>query len=160
MTESIPNLAVMPQSLSVNLVHIIFSTKNREPMLTKNTRDRLYPYIAELIRDKGSECYRIGGVEDHIHLVIRLSKTATLSKTISEAKTGSSRWLKEVSPELSDFSWQEGYGAFSVSPKDLDSVIEYIERQEEHHKTVTFQDEFRKFLKQYKVEYDEQYVWG
>lgn len=150
----------MPQSLAINLVHIIFSTKNREPFLDKGTRERLYPYMAQLIRDKGSVCYRIGGVEDHVHLAIRLSKTATLSKTISEAKTGTSKWLKEISPKLSEFSWQEGYGAFSVSPKDLDAVIAYIERQEEHHKKISFQDEFRKFLKQYGMDYDENYVWG
>jgi putative transposase len=116
--------------------------------------------MAELIRDKGSECYRIGGVEDHIHLAIRLSKTATLSRTISEAKTGTSHWIKDLPPELSNFSWQEGYGAFSISPKDLDAVIHYSEHQEEHHKKVSFQDEFRKFLKQYKMDYDEDYVWG
>ena len=150
----------MPQSLSINLVHIIFSTKNREPFLDKSTRDRLYPYMAQLIRDKGSECYRIGGVEDHVHLAIRLSKTATLSNTISEAKTGTSKWLKEISPELSKFSWQEGYGAFSVSPRDLDSVITYLDKQETHHQKVSFQDEFRKFLQQYHVDYDEKYVWG
>jgi len=150
----------MPQSLSINLVHIIFSTKNREPLLDPETRQRLFPYMAELIRDKGSECYRIGGVEDHVHLAIRLSKTATLSKTISEAKTGTSRWLKELSLKLSDFSWQEGYGAFSISPKDLDAVIRYIDQQEAHHKKTSFQDEFRKFLKQYKMDYDEKYVWG
>ena len=150
----------MPQSLAINLIHIIFSTKNREPLLDKGTRERLYPYMAQLIRDKGSECYRIGGVEDHVHLAIRLSKTATLSKTISEAKTGTSKWLKEISPELSEFSWQEGYGAFSVSPKDLDAVIAYIDQQEEHHKKISFQDEFRKFLKQYGMDYDENYVWG
>ena len=150
----------MPQSLSINLVHIIFSTKNREPLLDPETRQRLFPYMAELIRDKGSECYRIGGVEDHVHLAIRLSKTATLSKTISEAKTGTSRWLKELSLKLSDFSWQEGYGAFSISPKDLDAVIRYIDQQEAHHKKTSFQDEFHKFLKQYKMDYDEKYVWG
>lgn len=150
----------MPQSLSINLVHVIFSTKNREPYLDPDTRQRLYPYMAQLIRDKGSECYRIGGIEDHIHLAIRLSKTATLSKTISEAKTGTSRWLKEISPKLSSFSWQEGYGAFSVSPKDLDAVIGYIDHQEEHHKKISFQDEFRKFLNKYQMDFDENYVWG
>jgi REP element-mobilizing transposase RayT len=150
----------VPQSLSINLVHIIFSTKNREPFLDKAARERLYPYMAQLIRDKGSECYRIGGVEDHVHLAIRLSKTATLSQTISEAKTGTSKWLKEISPILSKFSWQEGYGAFSVSPKDVDAVIRYIDQQEEHHKKITFQDEFRKFLIKYKMDYDESYVWG
>jgi len=86
----------MPQSLSINLVHIIFSTKNRKPLLDKSTRERLYPYMAQLIRDKGSECYRIGGIEDHVHLAIRLSKTATLSKTISEAKTGTTHWLTHL----------------------------------------------------------------
>ena len=116
--------------------------------------------MAQLIRDKGSECYRIGGVEDHVHLAIRLSKTTTLSRMISEAKTGTSKWLKNISPALSEFSWQEGYGAFSVSPKDLDAVIGYIDKQEEHHKKTTFQDEFRKFLIQYGVDYDEEYVWG
>lgn len=150
----------MPQSLAINIVHIIFSTKNRQPMLDAETRERLYPYMAQLVRDKGSECYRIGGVEDHVHLAVRLSKTTTLSKTISEAKTGTSKWLKGLSPALSEFAWQEGFGAFSVSPKDLDSVIGYIDRQEDHHRKVTFQDEFRKFLKQYGVEYDENYVWG
>ncbi len=148
----------MPQSLSLNLVHIIFSTKNRHPFLDKNTRERLYPYMAQLIRDKGSECYRVGGVEDHVHLAIRLSKTATLSKTVSELKTGTSKWLKEVSPKLSKFAWQEGYGAFSISPKDLSAVTNYIDQQEEHHQKVSFQDEFRQFLKQYGMEYDEDYV--
>ena len=81
-------------------------------------------------------------------------------KTISEAKTGTSCWLKEISPKLSDFAWQEGYGAFSLSPKDLDAVLRYIDLQEEHHRKISFQDEFRKFLKQYAVEYDENYVWG
>lgn len=114
--------------------------------------------MAQLIRDKGSECYRVGGVEDHVHLAIRLSKTATLSKTVSELKTGTSKWLKEVSPKLSKFAWQEGYGAFSISPKDLSAVTNYIDQQEEHHQKVSFQDEFRQFLKQYGMEYDEDYV--
>lgn len=150
----------MAQSLSINIIHIIFSTKNRQPLLNKQIRERLYPYMAQLVRDKGSECYRIGGVEDHVHLAIRLSKTVTLSKMISEVKTGTSKWLKGVSSSLSEFAWQEGYGAFSVSPKDLDAVIKYIDRQEEHHKKASFQDEFRAFLKKYGVEYDENYVWG
>jgi putative transposase len=94
----------MPQSLSINLVHIIFSTKERRALLDKGTRERLFPYMALLIRDKGSECYRVGGVGDHVHLAVRLSKTATLAKTISEAKTGTSKWLKGLSPALLDFA--------------------------------------------------------
>lgn len=148
----------MPQSLSINLVHIVFSTKNRHRFLDKGTRELLYPYMAQLIRDKGSECYRIGGVEDHVHIAIRLSKTAILSQTVSEAKTGTSKWLKELSPELAYFAWQEGYGAFSVSPKDLDAVIAYIDRQEVHHRKVSFQDELRTFLNQSGMDYDEKYV--
>jgi len=150
----------MPQSLSINLLHIIFSIKNRHPWLAKEIRERLYPYMAQLVRDKGSECYRIGGIEDHVHLAIRLSKTQALSKTISEMKTGTSKWIKQLSPELSDFSWQEGYGAFSISPQNLDALIGYIDKQEEHHENISFQDEFRKFLKQYGADYDEKYVWG
>lgn len=150
----------MPQSLSNNILHITFSTKNRQPLLKKEIRERLYPYMAELIRSKGSECYRIGGIDDHIHVAIRLSPTSTLSKTISEMKTGTSKWLKGIDDSLTDFSWQEGYGAFSVSPKDLNAVNNYIDNQEEHHRNVTFQDEFRAFLKKYHIEYDERYVWG
>ena len=150
----------MPQSLSVNIIHVIFSTKDRKPLLDKETRERLYPYMAQLIRDKGSECYRIGGIEDHVHIALRLSKTLSLSKMISEAKTGSSKWLKGLSPHLAEFTWQEGYGAFSVSPQNLDSLLGYIDKQEEHHKEVTFKEEFRKFLTQYDVDYDETYVWG
>ena len=150
----------MPQSLSVNIIHITFSTKDRQPSLDKETRDRLYPYMAQLIRDRGSECYRIGGVEDHVHIALRLSKTISLSKMISETKTGTSRWLKELSPHLEEFAWQEGYGAFSVSPQNLDSLIGYIDKQEEHHKKASFKEEFRKLLIQYEVDYDESYVWG
>ena len=116
--------------------------------------------MAALIRDKRSECYRVGGVEDHVHLAVRLSPTLPLSKLISEVKTGTSSWLKRSAPMLADFGWQDGYGAFSVSSQHLDALIYYITNQEEHHKKEDFQTEFRKFLHKYGVEYDEQYVWG
>ena len=150
----------MPQSLSQNIIHIIFSTKNRRPCLTIETRERLYPYMANLIRDKKSECYRVGGVEDHIHLAVRLTSTMALSKFISEVKTGTSAWLKTIDPVLADFAWQDGYGAFSVGRQNLDALIRYIDQQEEHHKKEDFQAEFRKFLQKYGIEYDENYVWG
>ncbi len=150
----------MAQSLSQNIIHIVFSTKNRRPLLSDQARTRLYPYIANIIREKGSECYRAGGVADHIHLAVRLSKNVAHSKFIGEIKVSTSMWLKEISPELETFGWQDGYGAFSVGKKDLDALISYIDKQEEHHRKTTFQEEFRKFLDQYGIEYDERYVWG
>ncbi len=150
----------MPQSLSLNIQHFIFSTKHRKPWLSKDIRERLYPYLAESIRDLGCECYRVGGIEDHVHLAVRLSRTITISEFISGTKTGTSKWLNSVAPELKDFAWQEGYGAFSVSGSNLDALINYIENQEEHHKKFSFQEEYRKILKQYGVGFDEEYVWG
>ncbi len=150
----------MPQSLSQNIVHIIFSTKNRRPCLAAETRERLYPYMSNLIRERRSECYRIGGVEDHVHLAVRLTPTMALSKFISEVKTGTSAWLKTTDSTLADFGWQDGYGAFSVGRQNLDALIHYIDHQEEHHKKEDFQAEFRKFLQKYGIEYDENYVWG
>ena len=150
----------MPQSLSHVIIHLVFSTKNRHPFITKKIRDRLYPYIAQVIREHGSECYRVGGVEDHVHLAIRLSKTETIAKVVSLVKTSTSKWLKGISPSLEKFAWQEGYGAFSISPKGLDALLDYIDHQEEHHAKTSFQDEFRKFLNQYGIDFDEKYVWG
>lgn len=100
-----------------------------------------------------------GGVADHVHLAIRLSRTLTIAALVENLKTSCSKWLKTQSPVLADFSWQRGYGCFSVGPTDLDSLCSYIDQQEEHHATRTFQDEFRMFLKKYRVEYDEAYVW-
>jgi len=101
----------------------------------------------------------VGGVADHIHLGIRLSRTATIAHLVEELKTSSSKWLKTQSPDLGGFAWQRGYGCFSVGPADLDSLCAYIDGQEEHHRHRTFQDEFRMFLAKYKVEYNEAYVW-
>jgi putative transposase len=149
----------MPQSLSLNLVHLIFSTKDRMPLLTPEIRPQLHAYLATVARHGDGECYRVGGVADHVHLALRLSRTVALADLVSELKTSSSKWMKEQSPALSNFSWQRGYGAFSIGPKDLDAVLAYIDGQEEHHRTKTFQEEYRGFLKHYGIEFDEQYVW-
>ena len=149
----------MPESLAFILLHVIFSTKNREPVLNPSVRPDLYAYLATVVRNAGCECYRVGGVADHVHLAIRLSRTVTMSNLIEELKTSSSRWLKTQSPELAGFAWQRGYGTFSVGPSDLDALTQYIDSQEEHHRTRTFQEEYRAFLKKYGVEYDERYVW-
>ena len=149
----------MPQSLSLVIVHVIFSTKERRPFLGPVTRPKLHAYLATVARNAGCEAYRVGGVADHVHLAIRLSRTITIANLVETLKTSSSKWVKTEEPNLAAFSWQHGYGCFSVGPADSDSLRAYIDTQEEHHKTRTFQDEFRMFLKKYGVEYEEAYVW-
>lgn len=149
----------MPQSLSYLLTHIIFSTKDRAPFLDATVRPALHAYLATVARNVDCECFRVGGVADHVHLAVRLSRTITMAQLIEELKTSSSKWLKTQSPALAAFAWQRGYGAFSVGPSDLNALLHYIDTQEEHHKTRTFQDEYRAFLTKYGIEYDELYVW-
>lgn len=150
----------MPQSLARVWIHLIFSTKNRYPFLTdKQLRLDTHSYLATVLRNHECETLIVGGVEDHIHALFALSRNYSIADIVKEIKIASSKWIKEQSPAQKQFSWQSGYGAFSVSQSHLDQVTRYIERQEEHHKRVTFQDEFRAFLKKYNVEYDEQYVW-
>jgi REP element-mobilizing transposase RayT len=149
----------MPQSLSYLLTHIVFSTKDRAPVIDATVRPALHAYLATVARNVDCECFRVGGVADHVHLAVRLSRTITMAQLIEELKTSSSKWLKTQSTTLSAFAWQRGYGTFSVSPSDLNALLHYIDTQEEHHRTRTFQDEYRAFLTKYGVEYDERYVW-
>jgi putative transposase len=149
----------MPQSLSYLLTHIVFSTKDRAPVLDATVRPALHAYLATVARNVDCECFRVGGVADHVHLAIRLSRTITMAHLIEELKTSSSKWLKTQSPALAAFAWQRGYGAFSVGPSDLNALLHYIDTQEEHHRTRTFQDEYRTFLTKYGIAYDERYVW-
>jgi REP element-mobilizing transposase RayT len=149
----------MPQSLSLVIVHLIFSTKDRCSCLAESVRLSLYPYLATVARNTGCECYRVGGVADHVHIAVRLSRTITVAKLVEDLKTSSSKWLKNQQRELSGFAWQRGYGAFSIAPGDLESVIAYIDKQEEHHRKRTFQEEYRDLLGQCGIEFDERYVW-
>jgi len=149
----------MPQSLSYLLTHIVFSTKDRAPVLDATVRPALHAYLATVARNVDCECFRVGGVADHVHLAVRLSRTTTMAQLVEELKTSSSKWLKTQSPALSAFTWQRGYGAFSVGPSDLDALLHYIDNQEEHHRTRTFQYEYRAFLTKYGIAYDERYVW-
>ena len=120
---------------------------------------RLHAYLATVCRDMKCQAYRVGGVEDHVHILTSLARTITTAKLVEKIKVASSGWIKDLGPEHADFYWQHGYGAFSVCPVHTDDVIKYIEGQAEHHKKVSFQEEFRKFLKRYDIEYDEKYVW-
>jgi REP element-mobilizing transposase RayT len=149
----------MAQSLAFVLVHVIFSTKDRRPVLGESIRPELYAYLATVARNMKCECFRIGGVSDHVHLAVRLARDVDIASLVRELKTASSQWLKTKSPVFRHFEWQRGYGAFSVGPADLDALVAYVDGQEAHHRKVTFQDELRAFLKKYGVEYDERYLW-
>ncbi|MES2392591.1 MAG: IS200/IS605 family transposase [Acidobacteriota bacterium] len=149
----------MPQSLSLIILHIIFSTKNRTPCLDANTSSELYLYLATIARNLDCECFRAGGVRDHVHLAIRLPRTLTVATLLEDLKTNSTKWLKSKSPNFKTFAWQRGYGAFSVGPSDLPALLAYIDTQEEHHRKHSFEDELRALLKKYGVEHDERYMW-
>jgi putative transposase len=149
----------MAQSLAFLLVHVIFSTKDRAPVLDTAVRPDLYAYLATIVRNNQCECFRVGGVDDHVHFAIRLSRRANISELVAELKSSSSKWLKNQSPKLAKFAWQRGYGAFSVGPSDLNVLIRYIDTQESHHKKQTFQEELRAFLQKYGMECDERYLW-
>src|ERR1700678_3254089 len=150
----------MPLSLAFVLVHVIFSTKDRSPLLDDSVRSDLHAYLATIVRNAGCECYRVGGVADHVHLAVRLSRTANVAKLVAELKASSSKWLKTQSPGLAKFAWQRGYGAFSVGPADLEALVRYVAAQETHHKKLSFQDEFRAFLKKYGMECVERHLWS
>jgi putative transposase len=149
----------MPQSLSYLLIHIVFSTKDRAPTLLPLIRPALYAYLATVARNEECECYRIGGIADHLHIAVRISRTTAVAHLVEKLKTSSSKWLKTQTPALSDFSWQRGYGAFSVGPGDLNSLIAYIDSQEEHHRNRSYQEEYRALLHKYGVDFDERYIW-
>ena len=149
----------MPQSLSAVYTHLIFSTKERYPYLTDEHIQRdLHAYLGEI--SKRLECppIRVGGVEDHVHLLARFGRTITQAEWIKELKRVSNGWLK-TEAGLRHFQWQAGYADFSVSASQLETVKRYIENQKEHHRQMSYQDEVRKFLKKYSLEWDERYIW-
>ena len=150
----------MPQSLAKILVHAIFSTKKRRPLLRdKNLRDELHHYIGGILNHLDCQPITVGGVEDHVHFLCALSRTSAAAEMVKEAKRGSSLWLKTRDYDLRDFAWQNGYGIFSIGFSQIEAVKNYIASQEDHHRKVSFQDELREFLLRYKIEYDERYVW-
>lgn len=149
----------MPQSLVKNYVHLVFSTKYRQPLIDKVIQPELYAYIGGVCKNQECYPYAIGGIEDHIHILCLLSKKIPLYKLLEVVKSNSSRWIKTKGQAYKNFYWQGGYGAFSVNPSQTHIVKRYINNQEEHHKKKSFKEEFRAFLKKYEVEYDERYVW-
>jgi REP element-mobilizing transposase RayT len=150
----------MPQSLSNILVHAVFSTKDRRPFIRdKGLRGELHKYIGGILNHL--DCYPliVSGVEDHVHLLSTLSRTCEPAEMVKEVKRGSSLWIKQRDVKLQDFAWQSGYGIFSIGVSQIEPVSNYIAGQEEHHRTVSFQDELRKLLREHKIEFDERYVW-
>ena len=149
----------MPQSLSQVYIHITFSTKNRVPVIDDAIKPRLFEYLGGICNRLECQVLQVGGHDDHIHILCMLSKKITQIKLMEEVKKSSSKWIKTIDEKYRNFYWQNGYGIFSVNPSETNVVINYIRNQKEHHKKHSFQDEFRAFLKKYKVEYDERYVW-
>jgi putative transposase len=150
----------MSQSLAQLYVHLIFSTKGRVPFLKEpELREQLHAYLGGICRNQDSPSLIVGGVEDHVHILCRMSKNVALKDLIRDVKSDSSAWVKAQRPSLAGFYWQGGYGAFSVSPGHVDQLRHYISDQENHHRTETFQEEFRRICQKYGVEIDERYAW-
>ena len=149
----------MPQSLSNILVHLVFSTKERRRDIRPPIEEELRRYLATVASTCGCPALKIGGTDDHVHVLFVLSRTITVAKLVEEVKTESSKWIKTKGPEHAGFAWQNGYGAFSIAQSQVETVRRYIATQKEHHKERSFQDEFRALLRRYQVEYDERYVW-
>jgi REP element-mobilizing transposase RayT len=150
----------MPQSLANILVHTIFSTKDRQPLLRDLAlREELHRYLGGILENLACPPIIVGGVEDHVHLLSGLSRTCEPAAMVKELKRGSSIWLKTKSPEMHDFAWQSGYGIFSIGFSQIETARSYIAGQEEHHRTVSFQDELRQLLRREGLKFDERYVW-
>ncbi len=149
----------MPQSLTNVYVHIVFSTKYRDPIIGDEVKDELYAYLGGICRQLDCNPIKVGGYYDHIHILCTLSKKIALMKLLEEVKKSSSKWMKTKGSVYHNFYWQDGYGAFSVNPKQVGVVTRYIENQYEHHSQITFQDECRGIYETYGIAYDERYVW-
>ena len=142
------------------LIHTVFSTKNRDPWISSSLRERLYPYMCGIARENGLKVLCIGGTDNHIHILLLLDSTTSIAKAMQLIKGGSSKWIHETFPELRLFSWQEGYGAFSIGISNVDETKKYIENQEKHHSKESFRDEYLKFLRKNNIDFDEKYLWG
>ncbi|REA57894.1 IS200/IS605 family transposase [Dyadobacter luteus] len=140
------------------LYQIVFSTKNRERVLTENNRPQLFKYIYGLLKNKNCHLYRLNGVEDHIHILTGLHPSVSLSSLVKDIKIGTSLYIKENRLFAGFTYWQEGYGAFTYSVRDRDMLIEYVKNQVEHHKKLTFRDEFIAMLNEHQIVFDEKYL--
>lgn len=148
----------MAQSLSKIYLHIIFHTKTTSPVVNEEHIAQLHSYVGKLVNTTGCQVICVGGTENHVHALLLFSKTETVAHVVEEMKRNSSRWIKTLAPIYDKFAWQGGYAAFSVSQSQVETVINYIRNQKEHHKKQSFRDEYLQFLQLYGIEYDEKYV--
>jgi len=149
----------MSQALAKIYLHLIFSTKNRERSLPDDVRDDLHSYMGGILHGLGCSPIEINTEPDHAHVLFVMTRTETISNVVGQLKKSSNDWLRNRDPQFRHFYWQGGYGVFSVSQSAVEEVRQYIRDQREHHKQISFQDEFRTFLKRYEMEFDERYVW-
>jgi REP element-mobilizing transposase RayT len=139
-------------------IHYVFSTKNREPLILPEMQEQIWGFMGGIARKNKMKALAIGGIKDHVHLLISLPATLSVSKGVQMIKGGSSRWINDTFDNI-NFSWQEGYGAFSINVSIVEDTVRYIRRQEEHHKYKSFQEEYVEFLKKHGIDYDERYIW-
>ncbi len=149
----------MPQSLSNILLHLVFSTKNRKPLIYPDIEPELYAYIVSIHKTMQCPVLKIGGTSDHLHILCRLERIVTVSKLLEETKKSSSKWLKNKDKRLATFAWQAGYGAFSIGMSNVPALVNYIQQQKQHHQKFSFEDEYRLLLKKYQLNYDENHLW-
>ena len=149
----------MPQSFACLHYHLIFSTKGRAPYLVGDLPDRLYAYVGGIIRHENGTLVAAGGMPDHVHLLVSLSRESSVSDILRQIKGSSSRWIHETIPELRGFAWQAGYAAFAVSYSHIEAVKRNIGNQADHHRTVTFQEEYLAFLRRHEIKFEERYLW-
>jgi putative transposase len=150
----------MAHSYISALYHVVFSTKERRKFINADLQARLWPYLGGIARENDMKALAIGGVEDHVHLLLSLPSTLTFAKAMQLIKGGSSKWIHDEFPALQEFAWQEGYGAFSIGISQIDDTKRYIANQAEHHRKVSYQEEFIAFLERHGIEYDPRYIWG
>jgi putative transposase len=150
----------MAQTLVRVLVHLIFSTKDRAPVIRPDIESELHAYLAGIANNLDSPCLAVNGTHDHVHMLLAQSKKLALAKLLEEVKKGSSKWIKTKGAAFQRFYWQDGYAAFSVSQSRVAAVEAYIAGQKEHHRKRTFQEELIQFLRKHGVEYDERYIWS
>lgn len=149
----------MAHSFTSALFHCVFSTKDRRPFINDTLATQLHPYLGGIAREINARALTIGGVEDHVHLLLSIPSTLDIAKAMQLIKTNSSKWVHQTYPEHQDFGWQVGYGAFSIGISQVDETCAYIDNQREHHQKRTFKEEFVAFLERHGIEYDPKYLW-
>lgn len=149
----------MPQSFASLHIHLIFSTKHREPLLTPDILPRVLSYLGGIARADGHMLVAAGGMPDHVHLLLSMNRQSSIADAVRSIKSESSKWVHETFPNLRSFAWQAGYGAFAVSYSSIGRVRDYLARQIEHHRAMAFQEEFRNFLQRHQIPFEERFLW-